>query len=454
MSSDKANSGPYYLGPDELRIGIFVMIELPWFKHPFTLSNFKIRSEDQLRDLRALKLARYRYDPERSDPPPDGAAAESSRPGAAPAATPAGPMADTNESAGSPDYERGDGADADPAMAAKRKRLQALNQRRNRVDQVEKAFAKATTVMKNLNKNLLARPKETLEDMGELVGQMVEAFLESPESTLHVMGDKAGGEDVYYHSLNVTILAMMLAKDLGFTTETARDLGIGAMVHDIGLTEIPSQVLKKIPEEYTNSERQLRAMHVDYGLDIGRRIALPVHALAVVAQHHELADGSGYPKALKEAAMTPAARLVSLVNFYDNLCNPVDVNKAMTPHEALSFMFSQRRTKFEAKALQLMIRSLGVYPPGSIVQLSNEALAAVMSINPKKPLRPWVLLYDPKVPKEEAIMLDLEQEPEINIAKSIRPALLPPKVAAYLNPRKRVTYFFDGGDASATPGAA
>ena len=73
----------------------------------------------------------------------------------------------------------------------------------------------------------------------------------------------------------------------------------------------------------------------------------------------------------------------------------------------------------------------------------------VMSINPAKPLRPWIMLYDEGVPKNEAIMLDLEQETEINITKSVRPALLSPKVAAFLNPRKRVTYFFDGSDTSA-----
>jgi hypothetical protein len=87
------------------------------------------------------------------------------------------------------------------------------------------------------------------------------------------------------------------------------------------------------------------------------------------------------------------------------------------------------------------------------VQLSNGSFAVVTSVNPKKPLRPWVLVYDESVPKEEAIMLNLETEPDLQILKSIRPALLSPKVAAYLNPRKRVTYFFDGGSTAPT-GAA
>jgi len=77
------------------------------------------------------------------------------------------------------------------------------------------------------------------------------------------------------------------------------------------------------------------------------------------------------------------------------------------------------------------------------VQLSNEAFAAVISINPKNALRPCLIVYDPKIPKEKAIVLDLEQEPEISIAKAVSPASLPLRVSNYLNPRKRITYFFD-----------
>ncbi len=435
-----------FLTAEELRLGVFVIIDLPWFKHPFTLNSFKIKSEDQLRDLRALKLERYRYDPERSDAL---GASPSAASGALVATNPA--ATEVNVKAADLTEPTGDAAlpdGHDPIMRSKRERMEKLTARRTQVANVERAFTKATAVMKNLNRNLHARPKETLDEMGALVGQMIDAFLDSPEATLHVMGEKAGGEEVYYHSLNITILAMMLAKDMGLDSAEARDLGIGAMVHDIGLMDIPDRVLKKSPDEYTNAEKTLRQQHVDYGMSMGVKLGLSPGALAVIAQHHELADGSGYPKGSKVEAMTPAARLVSLVNYYDNLCNPVDINKAMTPHEALSHMFAQRRAKFDATALQLMIRSLGVYPPGSMVQLSNEALAVVTSINPKKPLRPWVLIYDPKVPKEEAIMLDLEKEADINISKSIRPALLPPKVAAYLNPRKRVTYFFDGGSSN------
>lgn len=422
-------TGHTYLSAAQLYIGAFVILDLPWFKHSFTLNSFKIRNADQLSELRALKLDKYRYDPQRSDPAP-----AATSPSATPVATPA---ADDMPA-----------APASPEEAARLQRKVLIQQRQANVERVEKAFAKATTIVKNMNKNIFSRPKETLEEMGALVGDLVEAFLQSPEATLHVMGEKAGGEDVYYHSLNVAILSMMLAKDMEFSPDQARSMCMGALLHDIGLSEIPDRVVKKSSAEATRAERNFRATHVELGVAIGKKAGLPPPAVEVIAQHHEFADGSGYPRGLKMQDMGQGARLVSLINYYDNLCNPTDIAKALTPHEALSYMFAQCRPKFEPKALQLLIRSLGVHPPGSIVQLSNDAFAVVTSVNPKKPLRPWVMIYDETIPKEEALMVNLEENTTLQILKSIRPSMLSPKVAAYLNPRKRVTYFFDGSSPS------
>ena len=434
-SAEKPQSAvQQYVSPEKLRIGLYVHIDLPWFRHPFTLNNFKIKTEEQIRELRALKQFRFRYDPERSDPEalPD-----------APAPEPPPPLEAVAQASLSDD----------PAQAEKQARMQQAKEFRERVDHVEKAFVKAAAVMRNINRNLTSRPKETLEEVEGMVGQMVTAFLEHPEVALHVMSEKCGGEEVYYHSLNVTILAMMLAKSLGLSFEQGQLLGTGALLHDVGLMEIPDRVLKKPPEEYTRAERELRATHVEQGVKLAKKIGLPGEVLAVIAQHHEMADGAGYPGGVKLERMTPLARVVALVNFYDNLCNPLDVALAMTPHDALSFMFAQRRAKFDPKMLQMMIRCLGVYPPGSVVKLSDESLGLVVSVNPQKPLRPWVLLYDPKVPKEEAMVIDLEQRAEVQIVKALRPALLPPAVNAYLNPRKRVTYFFDGKASKSGGGA-
>ena len=417
----------HYVSSDELRIGMYVFVDLPWFLHPFTLNSFRVSSEAQIAELRSLKLQRYRYDPERSD---SANGAILSTPPAAQMGLPAEALIPG-------------AASADPVRKEEEERTLHLSAHRRVVVQTEKAFIKAAGIMRRLNKNLLRSPQETIEDMNGLVEQMASVFLERPDVSLHVMGEKCGGEEAYFHGLNVSILSLMLAKGLDLSQEQARILGVGALLHDIGQMEIPDRVLKKHPDEQTRPERELYASHVEYGVRIGKQVALQTGALEIIAQHHELADGSGYPGKLALEQIAPLSRVVSLANYYDNLCNPVAIHQAMTPHEALSFIFARRKDKFDARILQLMIRYLGVYPPGSIVKLSNEAIASVISVNPQKALRPWVLLYDAAVPKDQAVMLDLDRETGVSIVKSMRPALLPPAVSAYLSPRKRISYFFD-----------
>lgn len=423
-----------FITPEQLCVGLYVHIDLPWFNHPFSFSSFKIRSADQISTLRGLGVTQFRVDSARSDPAAAQSLANASR------ARIAVPIPETVEPA----------APTGPAEAARLERARQLQIRKEKQAQIEKSFLKAGSIMRNVNRSLLSSPRECLQEVGALVDQMVQAFLEEPEITLHVMGEKAGGEEVYYHGLNIAVLAMMLADELGLAAEDTRLLGLGALFHDIGLMDVPDKVLKKNPEELNHAERELRKLHTEYGVRIAQKVGLPDAVQAIIAQHHELADGSGYPKGLKGDAIHPLARIVSLVNHYDNLCNPGDLTRALTPHEALSMMFSQRRAKFEPRSLQLMIRSLGVYPPGSIVKLSNDAIALVQSVNPAKPLRPWILIYDPLVPKEEALSIDLEQEPDLNIIKAIRPIQLPAAVYDYLSPRKRVTYYFDAGSAGGT----
>src|SRR5690606_39919746 len=108
--------------------------------------------------------------------------------------------------------------------------------------------------------------------------------------------------------------------------------------HDIGQLEIPDAILAK-REPLTRAEQALLETHCRIGVRLGRKLGLSDAALAVIAQQHELADGSGYPDRLQGHGISVIARIVRIANRYDNLCNPVDVASAITPNEALSQMF-------------------------------------------------------------------------------------------------------------------
>ena len=156
-----------------------------------------------------------------------------------------------------------------------------------------------------------------------------------------------------------------------------------------------------------------------------------------------MADGSGFPARLAGDALSRAGKVLALVNRYDRMCNPVSGVEAMTPHEALSVIFAQHKARFDGVVLGAFIRMMGVYPPGSIVQLVNDRFAIVASVNSSRPLRPKVIVHDPRVPKEEAPILDLETVPELGIRRSLKPAQLPRDALDYLSPRKRICYFFE-----------
>ncbi len=411
------------IGVEQLRVGLFIQLDLSWIDHPFFSSSFKIADEKQLRTLRSLGLRQIRYCPAKSDVQPLAAALE--------VAAPPPPAAET-----APDPER------EAAMAEKRARIERLQKHNESVRRCEQALISAGRDLKLINENLFSRPGETVRIADALVGRMTESMLTDKDVALHAINDKAGSEDVYYHSLNVTVLSMMLARELGHDQIALRLVGLGALFHDIGKRNLPDKLLRKT-EALTRAEQNLLDQHVAYGIDIGRDLGLPEQALRIIAQHHESADGQGFPAKLRGDAIDPLARLVAVVNAFDNHCNPANLDKAMTPHEAVSNLFAKLRPQFDAKILSTFIRFMGVYPPGTLVRLSNDAWGLVLSVNVRKPLKPCVLIHDPAIPREEAMMVDLETEPTLNISKAYRPGQLPRETLEYLNPRKRITYYFD-----------
>lgn len=416
--------------PDQLRIGLYVQLDLKWFEHPFAFNSFRIKNEEQISVIRSLGLKTISYDPARSEIVPPSSALQT---GASQVGTPQ-PAADASVIAGRAELSR--------AIAAKRELVERIRVQREAAARVEHAFVDAAKTIRGIEKNLIAKPAETVQQAEKLVGQIAESMLSSPELAIHIMGDKLGGEELYFHSLNVAMLSLMVARAIKLPQEVVGSLGLGALFHDVGRQEVPSTILMKT-EPLTRAERSYFEMHCEYGVQIGRRLHFNPAILSIIREHHEMYDGSGYPAMLKGDAIALLARIVAIANYYDELCNPANIADALTPHEALSQMFARLRSKFDPKLLQVFIRCLGVYPPGTIVQLANGVVGMVVTINTEHPMKPMVVVYDPDVPKDEAIMVDMAYEKDANIAKAIRPGQVPPEILNYLSPRQRVSYYFD-----------
>ncbi len=423
------NPGEKRIAIDQVRVGLFIRLDA-WMDHPFLFSSFKIRNEKQLIALRSLGLREVFYMPEKSDvaplPPPKVDA----------------PVAPTPE--------------IDPEVAAmmqamwqeKRERREKITQQREAYGRCEKQFVGGIATVKSLLRNLFARPEEAIAQAQTLIVEMVDSLLAEKDVLLHLMNAKNGDEGAYYHALNVTMLALMLGREAGLKSGEMCALGLGCLLHDMGKERVPSQILLK-KTAWTSAERNFYRQHVVYGVELAEKLPnLPTGAMEVIALHHEMLDGSGFPGAFGAGRIGKLARIAAIANAFDNACNRVNPAESMTPAQALSVMFKRDRDKYDAELMQLFVRCLGVYPPGSIVRLNNQAIALVVSVNPGKLLHPTLLLYDPAVPKEEALLLNLIDEPELSVAATLRPSELPKLIFDYLSPRSRISYFSE----SAAPG--
>jgi HD-GYP domain-containing protein (c-di-GMP phosphodiesterase class II) len=429
----KEAQSPHFASVQELRVGMFVHLDGGWLAHPFPLSNFKIASNDQVDTLRSLGLERIRWSPTKSDPLPVPQAlarpAEpvlrlaSVRPGAAGSA--AAPSTSIES----------------PKETARRLRRAALAAQREALQHCERQFAEATHACKTISELVTLKPQAAREQSEALSRALVDKMLGEEETCIRLLGEYAG-DKASLHAVNVTVISLLMGKAFGLDVAGMTDLGVGSLLHDIGKLDLPER-LRHREEHFSPSEVRAYEDHVAHGIAHARRMGLSPGATLVVAQHHEHVDGSGFPLRLASDRLSIGSRIVALVNRYDNLCNPNLPARALTPHEALSFLFAQGKNQFDAALLSGFIKMMGVYPPGSTVQLTDDRYAMVLSVNSSRPLKPRVLVHDRDVPANEALVLNLEAEPRLGIRRSIRPLALPREALEYLSPRPRMAYFFE-----------
>ncbi|HSI50757.1 MAG TPA: HD domain-containing phosphohydrolase [Ideonella sp.] len=417
----------------DLRVGMFIHLDLGWMSHPFPLSSFKIASVEQIEIIRGLGQKQVRWSPERSDEAVAGAGSAAEALAAEAAAAQAAAATAAIAAAAKPPL--------DPAAEARR--LAAARQAAEvaALRQCERQYGEACRDLRRVTDRVTAAPEEARDSAQQLTRAMLDKMLQDGELCVRVLGEPSG-DRATAHAMNVTVISLLLARSLSMSEADLMDLGTGALLHDIGKAQLPDRV--RLPrDDFSAAEQALYRDHVAQGVVLGRRMGLPTGALLVLAQHHEHADGSGFPKAVKLDAISPAARVVAMVNRYDNLCNAALPSLSLTPHEALSRMFAQSRNRFDATILSGFIRLMGIYPPGSLVQLSDERHAMVVSVNAARPLKPRVQVFEPRPSGDRTVHLDLDQVPDLGIRRSLKAEHLPVRVAECLTPRLRVAYFFD-----------
>jgi HD-GYP domain-containing protein (c-di-GMP phosphodiesterase class II) len=412
---------------ERLQVGNYIKLPLSWRDHPFLLSSFLIKKEEQIQLIRQLGLKHVLIIPEKSDAPPK-------------------PVQALEQSENDLNQDDEIVSLQDTMQNEKQQRIEQMQEFRRSMQRTEQSFNRSLAQMRSLINKLQNRPLNAITEAHELVEQITDQLMQADQMVLHLMSDSPEGDSLYYHTLNVAMLSMLLAKQAGKTADEIKLLGMAAIFHDIGKIKIPSQILRKtVP--LTKPEENLYKLHPRYSLtllDLAKEF--PEQAKELILTHHERLDGSGYPQQLKAAQLSDLSQLMAVIDEYDSLCHPQMGGKAAaTPHTVLSFMFKHKTQQLNKAYIGQLIKHLGIYPPGSVVELSNGLVGLVMSVNSQRLLYPSVLIYDAAVPRADAAVIDLE-DMHLSIKRVLLPSRLPQEIFDYLSPRTRISYFFDSAN--------
>lgn len=417
----------------KLRPGIYIELDLGWLAHPFLSSRFRIVNQKQIDTINGLKQERVRCLRSMSDEIAWKAMLGDINP------------AQPNQLDGSSQTAvpfSSDGGIADSGKPVVDEKVLALCAQNASLEYCQRRFEETAKAYSRVYRSAVDMPAAA----GDLAKQTVEGLAhelnEAGDFSIRLLrslpSDRAA-----MHPVNVTVLAMLLGRSLGIKDEHLVSLGSAAFLHDIGKAQI-SERLHYLDDNFTSTECRAYQSHVDLGVAMAERMGMGKAVVLGIAQHHEMADGSGFPKHLKQDELSLQGRILALVNRYDRLCNPCKMGvQGLTPHEALSTIFAQFKHRFDPKVLSSFIRMMGVYPPGSLVQLIDDRYAMVHAVNSSRPLKPRVIVYDSDTPADEALIVDLEVMPHFGIRRSVKPVGLPAEAQAYLAPQAKTTFFFE-----------
>lgn len=196
--------------------------------------------------------------------------------------------------------------------------------------------------------------------------------------------------NVYTHSLNVSIYACQLAIENGLPLKNIEEIGLGALLHDIGKMNIPTSILNK-PGKLSEDEYELIKTHCEAGFETLRKIhEIPVPVSHCALQHHERIDGLGYPRGLTDDYIHKYAKILSVADVFDAVTSPRVYRPAMLPHKGLELLYAGSGTQFEDKQVKLFANCIAIYPQGLTVKLNDNRTGIVSSYNFNSAGRPHI----------------------------------------------------------------
>lgn len=250
----------------------------------------------------------------------------------------------------------------------------------------------ASDLMRDLMTDVRLGRQLEFDSISETLRKVTDGVMDSFDTLLQLGQLKNADDYTFQHSVGVCALLTAFGKGLELNRAMLFDLGIGALLHDIGKMKVPPEILNK-PGPLTKAEFEEMKQHVIYGRDLVREAPwVGATALNVLEHHHERYDGTGYPYGLKGADISHVGQMTAIIDVYDALTAERVYHKAMSPAEALRKLHEWSRFHFNEELVTHFIRNLGIYPVRTVVRMESGKVGIVVDQNPDDLLRPVLLV--------------------------------------------------------------
>ncbi len=374
------------INSSELQVGMYVSgLDRPWLEVPFPVQGFRIESPEDI--LNIQKYCKYVY-------------------------------VDSTKS-------------AIPAIKAKHKAtdrprksnqqifqgrtLKSYEDSSSWTDEFPRAKAAVDTLMETVDsifEQVTHNGALDVVRVKQSVDPMIDSISRNPDACIWLARMKQQDTYTYQHSVGASIWAVALGRQLGLPKSDLRSLAVGGLLFDIGKLKVDPELLGTT-QALTDAEFAELRSHVGLGVDmIVKSGLMNKDVLDMVSHHHERHDGSGYPQGLSGDRIPVFARIAAIVDCYDAITSHRSYSRALPPSAAIKKMYEWRDLEFQAELVEEFIQAVGIYPAGTLVELSSGEVAVVVAEYRTRRLRPkvMVLLDADKQPCLEVKIVDLLSE--------------------------------------------
>lgn len=361
---------------EDLKLGMYVSdLDLPWIESPFLFQGFLLKDDEEIQQVQATCI--YVYVDTEKTPAEICANLRSITPS-------------TQKSVKKKSHKPAKIDFTDTVTLSKAK-FDKLSFTENLINARKVRDKTRNYIDTMLTEAKMGRVVDT-QKAKELVAELASNIATSLDASMWLTQLKSRDEYTAIHSLNVCVLSLTFGRALKLSQDELQELGLGALLHDIGKMRIPLNILNK-PGKLTYDEFEIMKSHPDIGYELLRKEKnISKEVLTIVRNHHERLNGQGYPDKLSDKSISYFTKIVSITDVYDAVTSDRVYHDGMTPHDAMQRLYEWMPDNFDKNLIQQFIRILGIYPIGSVVELKTGHIGLVVKLNEAHRLKPVVML--------------------------------------------------------------